>query len=56
MALDSDPFFSPTAIPAREALAFCIGRKSADPSPDSGDGEDWVAAWWNDYRKQRTVP
>lgn len=54
MALDSDPFFSPTAIPAREALAFCIGRKSADPSPDAGEAEDWVAAWWNDYRKQRT--
>ena len=56
MALDSDPFFSPTAIPAREALAFCIGRKNADPSPDSPDGEDWVASWWNDYRKQRTLP
>ncbi len=55
LALDGDPYFSPTALPAREALAFCLLRRSAVPAPDAEGGADWVAEWWNEYRKQRPL-
>lgn len=55
LALDGDPYFSPTALPAREALAFCLQRRSAVPAPDAEAGADWVAEWWNEYRKQRPL-
>lgn len=55
LALDGDPYFSPTALPAREALAFCLRHSSAVPAPDAEGGADWVAEWWNEYRKQRPL-
>lgn len=53
LSLEGDPFLSATALPAREALAFCLGRRDASPDPGSAAAEDWVAAWWSSYRKDR---
>lgn len=55
LALDGDPFLSTTALPAREALAVCIGRGSASPDPGDDVAKDWVAIWWSEYRKERPL-
>lgn len=55
LALDGDPFLSTTALPAREALAFCLRRRDASPDPGQVAGEDWVAEWWAEYRKERPL-
>ncbi len=55
MALDGDPFLSTTSIPAREALAFCLLHGHARPDPGSDSDRDWVAAWWEEFRKKRPL-
>lgn len=55
LALDGDPFLSTTALPAREALAFCLRRSSGSPDPGDDAAKDWVAVWWSEYRKERPL-
>lgn len=55
LALDGDPFLSSTALPAREALAFCLQWRDSNPDPGPDTAGDRVAKWWADYRKERPL-
>lgn len=53
-ALDGDPYFSPVAMPAREALAHCLRRENARPAEDlDTGGADWIREWFSEFQKQR---
>ena len=57
MALDGDPYYSPVAMPAREALAHCLRREHARPAEDLDfGGEDWIRVWWSEFQKQKGKP
>ena len=50
IVLDESAFLSPLALPAREALARSLGRPRLQLDDDQG--EDWVRAWYDEYRRQ----
>jgi len=50
IVLDDGAFLSPLALPAREALARCLGRQRLELADDQG--EDWVRSWYDQYRRQ----
>jgi hypothetical protein len=47
--LAPNAMLSPLALPARNALAHCLGRRSLT---ESSDGTDWVRDWFDEYRKR----
>lgn len=53
-ALDGDPYFSPVAMPAREALAHCLRKEHARPAEDLDSGNaDWIREWFTEFQKQK---
>lgn len=54
MALDGDPYFSPVAMPAREAIAHSLRREHARPAEDlDWGGEDWIRVWFAEFQKEK---
>jgi len=55
--LNDDPFTSPTVLPAREALARCLGRSKVGLADDLGPGSvDWVTEWYAEYTRTQGAP
>lgn len=50
-----DGFLDPTALPAREALAHCIGRPRLGLGEDQAEGEDWVLTWREDFQRRQAA-
>lgn len=54
-ALDGDPYFSPVAMPAREALAHALRRENARPAEDlDTGGADWIREWFAEFQKEKS--
>ncbi len=54
LALDPDAFQKPTTLPAREALARCLGRPRIGLADDiAPDGVDWIAKWRDDFASRQ---